>query len=523
MAAEGTRTHGKMNVGATRVPLVSLSPRPVAMTAAMTRVMTREPVRSPDVSNDSVPVRRWLRRNGARWQARIAALTVVGALSACTTPAPQQPGPAKPPESAARIDGMPADWTLVSTVIVSRHGVRSPTHAHPPLDKLSPDAWPGWPVPAGYLTARGGSLSERMGRYYGDWLRARRVLPENACPSPGAVYGWADIDQRTRESGNALLQGIAPGCDMRTSHQTDLTTYDAVFQPVAAGDCPLDPGAARGAIESRLAPEGVSGLNKRYSATLARMGEVLDYAHSPACGAPGGCKLEEVPTRLRVEGDGSGVTLRGALGSAAKASEVFLLQAGEGLPDNQVAWGRIRDDKDWALLLEAHNAQRDLLNKTPYLATTNGTPLLATVLDALTRAEATSATPTPAARGPALPTGNRVFVLTGHDTNLANLAGMLKLDWQLPDQPDNTPPDGALVFSLWRNPAGEPFVRVELVYQSMQQLRELTSLSLDEPAKRVALVLPDCSDGPDAKACRWPAFSQRVKSALSPACLAGVQ
>ncbi|WP_150620507.1 histidine-type phosphatase [Pandoraea horticolens] len=458
-----------------------------------------------------------------RWTASIAAFAVAGALSACSTTSPPPPGQARPPESAARIDGMPADWTLISTVIVSRHGVRSPTHAQPPLDKLSPDAWPGWPVPAGYLTARGGSLAERMGRYYGDWLRARRVLPDNACPAPGTVYGWADIDQRTRETGNALLQGMAPGCDMRASHQADLTTYDAVFQPVAAGDCPLDPGVARGAIEARLAPDGVSGLNKRYAATIARMSEVLDYAHSPACGAQGGCKLEDVPTRLRVEGDGSGVALRGALGSAAKASEVFLLQYGEGLPDSDVAWGRIRDEQDWARLLEAHNAQRDLLNRTSYLASANGTPLLAVTLDALTRSAAQSSAPAPApVRGPVLPVGNRVYVLIGHDTNVANVAGMLKLDWQLSDQPDNTPPDGALVFTLWRDLAGDAFVRVEMVYQSMHQMRHLTTLSLDEPAKRVTLALPDCSDGPDGKSCRWPAFAQRAKAVLSPACLDGV-
>lgn len=460
-----------------------------------------------------------------RWPACIAAFAVAGALSACSTPSPAPtPGQARPPESAARIDGMPADWTLISTVIVSRHGVRSPTHAQPPLDKLSPDAWPGWPVPAGYLTARGGSLAERMGRYYGDWLRARRVLPDNVCPAPGTVYGWADIDQRTRETGNALLQGMAPGCDMRASHQADLTTYDAVFQPVAAGDCPLDPGVARGAIEARLAPDGVAGLNKRYAATIARMSEVLDYAHSPACGAQGGCKLEDVPTRLRVEGDGSGVALRGALGSAATASEVFLLQYGEGLPDSDVAWGRIRDEQDWARLLEAHNAQRDLLNRTPYLASANGTPLLAVTLDALTRSAAQSGAPAPApVRGPVLPVGNRVYVLIGHDTNVANVAGMLRLDWQLADQPDNTPPDGALVFTLWRDPAGDAFVRVEMVYQSMHQMRHLTALSLDEPAKRVTLALPDCSDGPDGKSCRWPAFAQRAKAALSPACLDGVR
>lgn len=493
------------------------------MTPAMTRMMTREPVHLARPLSSPMAARRAC-GNGGRWRACLAALTIAGVLSACTTGTPPSPGQAKPTESAGRIDGMPVDWTLVSTVIVSRHGVRSPTHAHPPLDKLSPDAWPGWPVPAGYLTARGGSLAERMGRYYGDWLRARRVLPDNACPAPGTVYGWADIDQRTRETGNALLQGMAPGCDMRTSHQADLTTYDAVFQPVAAGDCPLDPGAARGAIEARLAPGGVAGLNTRYAATIARVGEVLDYGRSPACGASGGCKLEDVPTRLRVESDGSGVALRGGLGSAAKVSEVFLLQYAEGLPQNDVAWGRIRDEQDWARLLEAHNAQRDLLNRTPYLAATNGTPLLAVVLDALARAQMqTGAPPAAPVRGPVLPVGNRVYVLTGHDTNVANLAGMLKLDWQLSDQPDNTPPDGALVFTLWRNPAGEAFVRVEFVYQSMHQLRHLSALSLDEPARRITIAVPECNAGPDGKSCRWQDFSQRARAALSPACLDSVR
>lgn len=459
----------------------------------------------------------------------VAALALAGLLSACASQLPQQPGPAAPPETAARSDGMPADWTLVSTVIVSRHGVRSPGHAHPPLDKLSPDAWPGWSVPAGFLTLRGGSLADRMGRYYGDWLRSRGALPAGTCPAPGTIYGWSDIDQRTRETGDALLQGMAPGCDIRNNHQADLATYDTVFHPVESGDCPLDPGMARGAIETRLAPEGVAGLNKRYAASLARMSEVLDYPASPAASAAvaakGSGKLEDVPTHLRVEGDGSGVDLRGALGSAGTAAEVFLLQYGEGLPDTQVAWGRIRDDKDWALLMQSHNAVYDLLDRTPYLAAHSGTPLLAIVLDALARGASGTpgvARPSPV-QGPTQPAGNRVYVLTGHDRNVANLAGMLHLDWQLPDQPDNTPPGGALVFTLWRDPAGGQFVRIEMVYQSMQQLRQLTTLSLAEPPRRVAVPMPDCNDGPGGNSCRWSTFAPKVKAALVPACLSAVR
>jgi hypothetical protein len=45
--------------------------------------------------------------------------------------------------------------------------------------------------------------------------------------------------------------------------------------------------------------------------------------------------------------------------------------------------------------------------------------------------------------------GSRVLVISGHDTNLSNMSGLLQLSWRLPGyQPDDTPPGGALVFSL---------------------------------------------------------------------------
>src|SRR5258705_9293996 len=44
-----------------------------------------------------------------------------------------------------------ADDELVAAVIVSRHGVRSPTATRPPLATLSPDPWPAWPGPPRFL------------------------------------------------------------------------------------------------------------------------------------------------------------------------------------------------------------------------------------------------------------------------------------------------------------------------------------------------------------------------------------
>ena len=63
---------------------------------------------------------------------------------------------------------------------------------------------------------------------------------------------------------------------------------------------------------------------------------------------------------------------------------------------------------------------------------------------------------------PSTPAGQQaLLLLSGHDTNLSNLSGMLGLSWTLPGyQPDDTPPGGALIFTLWRDPAGAYFVKV---------------------------------------------------------------
>jgi 4-phytase / acid phosphatase len=49
---------------------------------------------------------------------------------------------------------------------------------------------------------------------------------------------------------------------------------------------------------------------------------------------------------------------------------------------------------------------------------------------------------------------DRAVVLTGHDTNLSNIAGMLNVNWLIDGRRDDAPPGGALVFEL-RQRAGK--------------------------------------------------------------------
>ena len=76
-----------------------------------------------------------------------------------------------------------ADYQLVSAVVVSRHGVRSPIAGHLPLGGIAADPWPAWPVPSGHLTLRGATLAQA----------ARRLLPglfrraRNVCGGPAST------------------------------------------------------------------------------------------------------------------------------------------------------------------------------------------------------------------------------------------------------------------------------------------------------------------------------------------------
>lgn len=462
-----------------------------------------------------------------RFCIRMCVAALAAAASICADagvdPAAAPASPAGHAPAPSGVDALAATsgWQLESVVVVSRHGVRSPTRTKPPLTELTTQRWPDWPVAPGELTERGASMVRAMGNWYGDWLRQRQLLPRNGtCPSATRVAAWADVDQRTRLTADALLDGIAPGCGLHGAHQANLDRGDPLFHAAESGQCRLDPQAVRTAIGARLGPGGFDALQRHYAASLARMDEILAFASSPRCthastASAAACSLATLPTRLQLDDSGRHIRLDGSLGIASTVSEVFLLEYAQGMPAADVAWGRIRNRDDWDTLLAAHNAQFDLIAKTPAVAIRKGTPLLADVAGALS-----AGTGEPAPFRTHAPADARVYLLGAHDTNLANLAGMLDLDWSLPDQPDLTPPGAGLVFARWRDPAsGMRYVTLELDYASLAQLRNASPLSATVPPSRVPLRIAACDDAAHPGACRLDAFTAVVRSRIAPDCL----
>lgn len=403
-------------------------------------------------------------------------------------------------------------YQLEKVVILSRHGVRAPTKMTQTMHDVTPNRWPEWPVKLGYITPRGEHLISLMGRFYRERFQLQGLLSKDGCPAPSTVYVWADVDQRTRKTGEAFLTGLAPQCGLAIHHQQNIKQVDPLFHPIKAGICSMEKSQVQAAVEKQ-AGTTIEMLNQRYQPSLALMSSVLNFPKSAYCqqhSADKVCDFAQVmPSKLTIKDNGNKVGLNGAIGLSSTLAEIFLLEQAQGMP--QAAWGNIHSENEWVSLLKLHNVQFDLMSRTPYIAKHKGTPLLQTIANALEPSNANS-------KLPEISPENKILFIAGHDTNIANISGMLDMAWTLPGQPDNTPPGGALVFERWVDKAGKQYVRVNMLYQTLAQLRDQTPLTLQHPAGSVHLTIPGCSDQTSQGYCPLATFNHLVSQRVEPAC-----
>ncbi|NHV08942.1 AppA family phytase/histidine-type acid phosphatase [Cronobacter turicensis] len=402
------------------------------------------------------------------------------------------------------------EMKLERVVIVSRHGVRAPTKFTPLMQEITPYHWPQWDVPLGWLTTRGGELVTELGRYQKSVLIDKGILESNVCPSSEQVAVIADTDQRTRKTGEAFLAGFAPGCQNKVHYQKEHDKKDPLFNPVKMGVCSFDVSKTQAAILTR-AEGNIERYTQRYDSAFRTLEQVLNFSQSAACKSTrqSGCTLPEVlPSELKISSDN--VSLSGAWSLSSMLTEIFLLQEAQGMPE--VAWGRIHGEKEWTELLSLHNAQFDLLQRTPEVARSRATPLL----DLISRALVSNGS-TENHYGIKFPVS--LLFIAGHDTNIANLSGVFDLNWSLPGQPDNTPPGGELVFERWKRVSDNTdWIQISFFYQTLQQMREFNPSSSSPLPHKIVLTLPSCQDKNPEGMCSLKRFIEIVQTVRVPQC-----
>jgi 4-phytase/acid phosphatase len=396
---------------------------------------------------------------------------------------------------------------------VNRHGVRSPTASNEQLDKHSATPWPTWPVESGFLSPRGEELMRLMGGYYRVLYGGRGLVQADDCPTAGTVAAWTDLSQRTRTSGAALLAGMYPRCaNLPLRNQANFTVPDPLFNPQPTASCAMDLAANRAAILARVGGSFAS-VQRDNAAALSMMQSVLCPADATRGAGGGSCGEAGMPTSI-VGGTEDGVRLRGPLGYASTAAENFLMQAAEGMPEDQVAWGRLAHDAALRELLTLHQLDQDLTQKTKPIAQQRGSNLLTLIGAILVNGHSF---PGHAATGQPV----RLGLLVGHESNIHNVAALLGLTWQIPGfLPGEATPGGALAFEQFREVRSEKrYVRIAYYAQTLDEMRRRAPLTYRDPPGMVQVALPACSADLVNNACPLETFLKIVKAAVDPGCV----
>ena len=391
---------------------------------------------------------------------------------------------------------------LKLVVVLSRHGVRSPTWTLDRLNSYSALPWPAFSVDPGILTPRGYELLKRFGAYDRAAYASQGLLTAQGCADVASTYIWADTDQRTLASGRALAESLYPSCALQV-HSLAEGENDPIFHPVVDNVAPAVADAAYSELSKRVADLQTGNTND----LLAQLQRIL-----LGCKPDADCKSAHAPEMLldgktavaRGAGD-KFVTLKGPIPLGSSFAEDLLLEYGDGMPMSSVGWGNV-DEAEIGRLLALHSVYFGLIHQTPTLAKVEASNMVEYITRTL--AQGVTGKPMEGAKGKP---GDKLVVFVGHDTNIAGVASLLGLHWHLDGRDEDTPPGTELSFELWQSADGTYSVRTKVAMQTLHQLRELSPLTPADPPAAQTVVPAGCTA--NGNRCGWTEFLSLSKQA----------
>ncbi len=367
-------------------------------------------------------------------------------------------------------------YTLEQVVVLSRHNIRSPlSGSGSALGTITPHKWFQWSSNPSELSLRGGVLETEMGQYFRKWLEAEGLFPENYHPTEDEVRVYANAKQRTIATAEYFVSGLLPTANTPIETHAEYDTMDPVFTPQLTFVSPEYNADAEAQVWE-LYGDTVSGLADNY----ALIADVIDMEQSEAWEDGSATAFVTDDSELVLElNKEPGV--KGSLKTACSVSDALVLQYFEEPDARKAAFGHELTFEQWKQISEVKDVYGDVLFTAPLIAANVAHPLLQEI-----EAELTA-------------DGRNFSFLCGHDSNAGSvLAALGAEEYELPGAIEKTPIGCKLVFCRWRDPDGDSYCTVDMVYETVDQLRTTPLLDLEQhPAvvpMRFASITPN-ADG----------------------------
>ena len=380
-----------------------------------------------------------------------------------------------------RSEAFKNQYKLKEVVILSRHNIRSSLSVNGSvLQKMTPHQWIKWSAAPSELTLRGGALETIMGQFFRKWTVNEGLFTENAVPTVDEVNFYANSMQRTIATAQYFSSGFMPVANLHINHRFTPSKMDPVFFPALTKSSEAFKAQALKEIAAMGGKKGIVGINEGLKDSYQLIEKVLDLKHSPACQSGEVCAFDDYNTQLKLE-KGDEPNMKGSLKFANSASDALILQYYEDTDPVQAAFGQKLTNADWEKIAKVKDVYGDVLFTAPIVAVNVAHPLLVYMKDELNAK-------------------NRKFTfLCGHDSNIASVNAALEVEeYSLPQSIEKKTPIGSkLVFEKWVDKAGKEFVAVNIVYQTTEQLRNVTLLNLENRPVVFSLKLKGLKANPD--------------------------
>lgn len=380
-----------------------------------------------------------------------------------------------------RSEAFKGKYKLKEVVILSRHNIRSPLSTNgSALSKMTPHEWTNWSSASSELTLRGGVLETEMGQFFRKWTIETGLFKDNYVPTIDEVNVYANSMQRCIATAQYFSGGFMPVANLRVNHRYVPSKMDPIFFPRLTKSTEAFRTEAMKQINAMGGKEGLVGINKSLKESYDLIAKVLDMKQSEYYKKGEIKDFVNNDTQITLELNQE-PGMKGSLKNANSASDAFILQFYEEPDGMKAAFGHKLTTEDWTKIAKVKDVYGDVLFTAPIVAVNVAHPLLQYMYDELNDKD------------------RKFTFLCGHDSNIASVDAALGVEeYSLPNSIEKKTPIGSkLVLEKWVDAAGKAYIAVNLVYQSTDQLKQMSLLDMQHTPQIFSLKLKGLNQNTD--------------------------